>query len=79
MSTSPEAPSGTGCTTTHTPTQCPPAVLDLVTELCARTAPPGIMLERDDAYPSHAELGDELDRIAAAAARGGACREHPVG
>lgn len=56
----------------------PPAVLDLVTELCARAAPPGIMLERDDHYPSQAELGGELDRIAAAAARG-ARRGHPVG
>ncbi|MGH8898892.1 MAG: DUF692 domain-containing protein [Egibacteraceae bacterium] len=57
----------------------PPAVLDLVAELCALTVPPGIMLERDDDYPSQDELGDELDRIAAAAARGAECRERTVG
>lgn len=57
----------------------PPAVLDLVAELCARTVPPGIMLERDDDYPSQAEFGDELDRIAAAAARGAERRERTVG
>lgn len=57
----------------------PPAVLDLVAELCARTTPPGIMLERDDGYPTQVELGDELDRIAGAAARGAACRGHRVG
>ena len=48
----------------------PPEVLDLVEALCARTAPPGVMLERDDAYPAPAELAAELDAIAAAAARG---------
>ena len=44
----------------------PPAVLELVAELCARRDPPGVMLERDDAYPPEAELAAELDAIAAA-------------
>ena len=48
----------------------PPEVLELVTELCRRTTPPGIMLERDDGYPPPAELAAELDAIAAAARRG---------
>ena len=44
----------------------PPAVLGLVAELCARRDPPGVMLERDDAYPPEAELAAELDAITAA-------------
>ena len=52
---------------THTdPT--PPAVLELVRELCARHRPPALMLERDGQYPPTAELRAELDAIAAAAA-----------
>lgn len=51
---------------THTdPT--PPAVLDLIRELCARHRPPALMLERDGRYPPAAELSAELDAIAAAA------------
>ena len=52
----------------------PPAVLELVTELCSRFTtrrdPPGVMLERDDAYPPEAELAAELDAIAAATRAG---------
>jgi uncharacterized protein (UPF0276 family) len=44
----------------------PPPVLDLLAELCARRDPPGVMLERDDAYPPEPELHAELDAIAAA-------------
>jgi uncharacterized protein (UPF0276 family) len=44
----------------------PPEVLGLVAELCARREAPGILLERDDAYPPEAELAAELDAIAAA-------------
>jgi uncharacterized protein len=44
----------------------PPGVLDLVAELCSRRDPPGVLLERDDAYPPEAELAAELDAIAAA-------------
>ena len=48
----------------------PEGVLDLVTELCARVPVPGIMLERDDDFPSPDGLKSELDRIAAAMACG---------
>jgi uncharacterized protein (UPF0276 family) len=44
----------------------PPAVLELVAELSRRRDPPGVMLERDDAYPPEPELAAELDAIAAA-------------
>ena len=44
----------------------PAGVLDLVSELCARVPVPGIMLERDDDFPSPDDLNGELDRIAAA-------------
>ena len=52
----------------------PPAVLELVAELCSRRDPPGVMLERDDAYPPEAELAAELDAIAAATRAGAARR-----
>jgi uncharacterized protein (UPF0276 family) len=52
-----------------------PAVLDLLEELSARTTRPGVLLERDDAFPSEAELNAELDAIAAAVARGAGRRE----
>ena len=45
----------------------PPAVLELVAELCARRDSPGVMLERDDAYPPEAELAAELDAISTSA------------
>jgi uncharacterized protein (UPF0276 family) len=48
----------------------PPGVLDLVAELCSRCDPPGVMLERDDAYPPEPELAAELDAIAAATRAG---------
>ncbi|MCG5216815.1 DUF692 domain-containing protein [Streptosporangium sp. KLBMP 9127] len=47
---------------THT-ASVPPDVLDLLAELCARTRPPGVLLEWDDAYPSDAALAAELDRV----------------
>lgn len=49
----------------------PQGVLELLTELSARVELPGVMLERDDHFPSATELGLELDAIAAAVARGG--------
>jgi uncharacterized protein (UPF0276 family) len=58
---------------THTH-EVPGAVLDLLEQLCARTAVPGVMLERDDRFPADAELNAELDAIAAAVARGAARR-----
>jgi uncharacterized protein (UPF0276 family) len=45
----------------------PAGVLDLVTELCRRHEPPGLLLERDDAYPPADGLAAELAAIAAAA------------
>ncbi|GGM13113.1 DUF692 domain-containing protein [Dactylosporangium sucinum] len=51
---------------THTDA-LPEPVLDLVKELCARTTPPALMLERDGDYPPAADLTRELDAIAAAA------------
>ena len=45
----------------------PPAVLELLAELCARTDVPGVMLERDGDYPSDAALAAELSAIAQAA------------
>lgn len=48
----------------------PAGVLDLVSELCVRVSVPGIMLERDDHFPSPNDLNDELDRIADAMAGG---------
>ncbi|MCK2213157.1 DUF692 domain-containing protein [Actinomadura sp. ATCC 31491] len=54
---------------THT-TAAPEPVLDLLTELCARAAPPGVLLEWDDEFPSDAVLAAELGRIRAAMAAG---------
>jgi uncharacterized protein (UPF0276 family) len=48
----------------------PAKVLDLLEELCARVAVPGVMLERDDHFPPAGELNAELDAIAGAVARG---------
>ena len=50
--------------------QTPTEVLDLLAGLSSRTELPGVMLERDDGFPSDAALNAELDAIAAAAARG---------
>lgn len=41
----------------------PAEVLTLLGELCARTTPPGVLLERDDHYPGDAELAGELAAI----------------
>lgn len=48
----------------------PPGVLALLSELARRVDVPGVMLERDDAFPSDAAMNEELDAIAATA-RGG--------
>jgi len=52
----------------------PNDVFALLEELCARAAVPGVMLERDDRFPSDVELNAELDAIAAATRRGAARR-----
>ncbi|WP_222721996.1 DUF692 domain-containing protein [Actinomadura alba] len=51
---------------THTD-PVPNEVLALVSELCARRDPPGLLLERDGRYPPAGELRAELDAIADAA------------
>ncbi|WP_098891260.1 DUF692 domain-containing protein [Streptomyces sp. or3] len=40
-------------------------VLEVLAELRSRVDPPGVLLERDDAFPPAAELADELDAIRA--------------
>ncbi len=52
----------------------PKEVFELLEELCARCAIPGVMLERDDEYPPDQRLHVELDALAAAVARGVARR-----
>ena len=51
-----------------------PGVLDLIEELASRVSPPGIMLERDDRFPSVEELAAELAAMEAAWERGSARR-----
>lgn len=43
----------------------PAGVFDLLAELCRRTVPPAVLLERDDRFPSAEALGGELDAIRA--------------
>lgn len=54
---------------THTH-PAPTGVLDLLEEISARTELPGVLLERDDFFPTEAELHAELDALAAAVERG---------
>ncbi|CAL9559539.1 hypothetical protein SUDANB58_04613 [Streptomyces sp. enrichment culture] len=44
----------------------PRPVLDILTGLASRVAPPGVLLERDENFPEPAELEGELDAIRAA-------------
>jgi uncharacterized protein (UPF0276 family) len=48
-----------------------PGVLELVEELFAIADAPGVLLERDDAFPPEAELVAELRSLAGAVRRGG--------
>jgi uncharacterized protein (UPF0276 family) len=57
---------------THTD-PVPGPVLSLLEELAGRVPLPGVLLERDDNFPSDTELSAELDAIGSALARG-ACR-----
>jgi uncharacterized protein (UPF0276 family) len=59
---------------THT-RPIPPEVFNLLEELCARTAVPGVLLERDDHWPGENELQAELAAIMAAVERGNTRRE----
>lgn len=56
----------------------PTGVLNLLSDLCARTRVPGVMLERDDRFARDEDLNAELDAIAAAMAQGAARREGVV-
>ena len=51
-----------------------PTSLELLEELAARAAVPGVMLERDDAFPPASEVEAELVAIREAVARGAARR-----
>jgi uncharacterized protein (UPF0276 family) len=42
-----------------------PEVLGVLDELCSRVQPPGVLLERDDNYPSDSEIASELAAIRA--------------
>jgi uncharacterized protein len=53
----------------------PGGALDLLEELSARVAPPGVLLERDDRFPPEAELIAELEAITSAIERGARRRE----
>ncbi|NED12453.1 DUF692 domain-containing protein [Streptomyces sp. SID9124] len=47
-------------------------VLGVLAELRSRVDPPGVLLERDDAFPPAGELAGELDAIRGTLAKGGA-------
>ncbi|MFF9376549.1 DUF692 domain-containing protein [Streptomyces griseoluteus] len=49
----------------------PPPVLDILTDLASRVAPPGVLLERDENFPEPAELERELADIGEAVRKGG--------
>jgi uncharacterized protein (UPF0276 family) len=53
----------------------PTEAVQLLEELCARTSPGGVMLERDDDFPPEQELREEVARIGDAVARGSMRRE----
>ncbi|MGA5038780.1 DUF692 domain-containing protein [Streptomyces capoamus] len=48
----------------------PGPVLDILTGLAARVAPPGVLLERDENFPGPGELERELDAVREAVAAG---------
>jgi uncharacterized protein (UPF0276 family) len=55
-----------------------PTSLELLEELAARAAVPGVMLERDDAFPPAEEVEAELEAIRQALVRGTARRLSPA-
>ena len=63
-----------GADDTHT-RPVPPGVLTLLEELSARVELPGVMLERDDDFPTEDEFNAEMGAIAAAVQRGARSRE----
>ncbi|MGW0009378.1 DUF692 domain-containing protein [Streptomyces tendae] len=48
----------------------PRPVLDILTDLASRVAPPGVLLERDENFPSGDELRDEVEAIHGAVEKG---------
>lgn len=52
----------------------PRPVLDILTDLASRVAPPGVLLERDENFPEPAELEGELAAIRTAVEEGAAQR-----
>ncbi|MFE2042925.1 DUF692 domain-containing protein [Streptomyces sp. NPDC059477] len=48
----------------------PEPVLDILTDLASRVAPPGVLLERDENFPEPGELEREVERIREAVAQG---------
>ncbi|MGW1000112.1 DUF692 domain-containing protein [Streptomyces sp. NPDC002520] len=53
----------------------PRPVLDILTDLASRVAPPGVLLERDENFPEPAELEGELEAIRRTVATAGSSRE----
>ncbi|RAJ58742.1 hypothetical protein K378_04975 [Streptomyces sp. Amel2xB2] len=56
----------------------PPQVLDVLAQLRARTAPPGVLLERDENFPPVDELAGELESIRRVLEEGAEQRELSV-
>ncbi|MFJ6065111.1 DUF692 domain-containing protein [Streptomyces tendae] len=52
----------------------PRPVLDILTDLASRVAPPGVLLERDENFPEGDELHGEVEAIRAAVDKGRAAR-----
>jgi uncharacterized protein (UPF0276 family) len=57
----------------------PRPVLDILTDLASRVAPPGVLLERDENFPEGAELEGEVEAIRAAVTVGRASGAVPAG
>ncbi|MFE0809133.1 DUF692 domain-containing protein [Streptomyces sp. NPDC058794] len=53
-------------------------VLDILTDLASRVAPPGVLLERDENFPAAEELEGEVAAVRAAVAKGRAAAGAPV-
>ncbi|MFD8200880.1 DUF692 domain-containing protein [Streptomyces sp. NPDC003470] len=56
----------------------PRPVLDILTDLASRVAPPGVLLERDENFPGEAELRGEVEAIRSAVDKGRAEAPGPV-
>jgi hypothetical protein len=54
-------------------------LLDVLAEPCARTAPPGVLLKRDEHFPPVDELADELESVGAGRVRPERRPEHRAG